>query len=316
MTRFGAPTTLPVIETTLPLPLYARGKVRDVYNLGDELLIAATDRLSAYDHVLPTPIPDKGRVLTQLSAHWFRQTRDLVPNHMVEVSEDEIARVLPQAARGDVYALAGRIMLVHKAERIDVECVVRGYLAGSAWEEYQHRGTVAGEPVATGLSLGAALPEPMFTPATKAVSGHDENITFAEMTRRVGATTAIAIRAASLALYRRAAEVAQQHGLILADTKFEFGRLHGELTLIDEVLTPDSSRYWDAAAYPSSLVAYDKQYVRDYLTRSAWDRASPPPGLPPAVVEATRARYLETYYRLTGQRLDEPTDPEGRRPWG
>ncbi len=303
MSRFESSTAVPVMETTLPLPLYARGKVRDVYTIGEDLLIVATDRLSAYDHVLPTPIPDKGRVLTQLSAYWFRQTRDLVPNHMVAVSDEDVVEALPQPARRDVRALAGRMMLVHKAARFDVECVVRGYLAGSAWEEYQRGGTVAGERLPAGLSLGAQLPDPLFTPATKASGGHDENITFAEMVRLVG-PAATAIREVSIALYIRAAAVARQHGLILADTKFEFGLLDGGLTLIDEALTPDSSRYWDGDAYPSSLVAYDKQYVRDYLTQCAWDRASPPPALPPAVVDATRTRYLETYYRLTGQRLD------------
>ncbi len=299
----NAPAT--VVETTLPLPVYARGKVRDVYALGDQLLIVATDRLSAYDHVLPTPIPDKGRVLTQLSAFWFQQTRDLVRNHMVAVEPDEMRDAMPVAMRRQLQEFTGRVMLVRKAARFDVECVVRGYLAGSAWEDYRRTGAVTGVALPRGLTQGAALPDPIFTPATKAAAGHDENITFEQMVHVIGAATSAAIREVSVALYHRAATYAQGRGLILADTKFEFGLLNGDVILIDEALTPDSSRYWDAEAYPHSLVAYDKQYVRDYLTQCGWDRTSAPPALPPEVVEATRERYLETFQRLTGHTLDE-----------
>lgn len=290
----------PIVETSLALPLYRRGKVRDVYTLGEDLLIVATDRLSAYDHVLPTPIPDKGRILTQLSAFWFDWMRDVISNHMVSVSSEDIAAVLPPTLSDRLQILEGRAMLVRKAVRFDVECVVRGYLTGSAWQEYQRAGTVAGLPLPGGLRDGDAFPEPIFTPATKAAYGHDETIAFAQMASLIGAATAAALREVSVALYVRAARHARRCGLILADTKFEFGLVDGVLTLIDEALTPDSSRYWDADAYPHSLVAYDKQYVRDYLAQSGWNREPPPPALPLEVVDATRRRYLETYRRLTG----------------
>ncbi len=303
MTSPSASVPTPLAGTDLPLPVHTRGKVRDVYTVGDFLFIVATDRLSAYDHVLPTPIPDKGRVLTQLSAFWFRQTGDLVPNHMVAVDVAELVGRLPPQARAWVDRLEGRVMLVRKAVRFDVECVVRGYLTGSGWVEYQETGAVASLPLPRGLHNGDALPEPIFTPATKAAHGHDENISFPQMAALVGSACATSLREASLALYARAARHARACGLILADTKFEFGVLDGQITLIDEALTPDSSRYWDADAYPASLVAYDKQYVRDYLTQCGWNRESAPPPLPMAVVDATRRRYLETYRRVTGSPL-------------
>ena len=303
-----------IAATTLPLPLYRRGKVRDVYEAGGNLLIVATDRISAYDHILATSIPDKGRVLTLLSAFWFERTRGIVPNHMLSVDVQQIARAVPPLASVPLSTLAGRSMLVRHCERIDVECVVRGYLAGSGWEEYRRSGAVAGIPLPAGLQQGSPLPEPMFTPATKAASGHDENITYAQVIDLVGAGAAEELRDASVALYTFAASHAAACGLILADTKFEFGRRDGHLVLIDEALTPDSSRYWDAAAYPQSLVAFDKQFVRDHLNAIGWNHEAPAPSLPASVVEATRARYIQTYRQLTGRELGEPSanGPEGR----
>ncbi|MDR7402283.1 MAG: phosphoribosylaminoimidazolesuccinocarboxamide synthase [Armatimonadota bacterium] len=286
-----------VRDTALPLPVYRRGKVRDLYDLGDRLLVVATDRISAFDHVLPTPIPDKGRVLTALSAFWCARL-DGVDHHVVAAAWDALVSAVPVLA--DHPELEGRTMLVDRCQRIDVECVVRGCLAGSAWEEYQRSGTVAGEPLPPGLRHGSLLPRPLFTPATKASVGHDENITYRDLAERVGPEVAAQLREASLHLYQQAARHARRCGLILADTKFEFGWRRGRLTLIDEVLTPDSSRYWDAAAYPDALVPVDKQYVRDYLVACGWDRSPPAPPLPPEVVAATRQRYWETYRRLTG----------------
>jgi phosphoribosylaminoimidazole-succinocarboxamide synthase len=292
-------------ETRLSLPLQTRGKVRDVYQVDpDRLLIVATDRLSAFDHVLPTPIPEKGRILTQLSAFWFSRTGALARNHMQSADVDEIARIVPalQDVRSDIYA--GRTMLVQRCDRIDVECVVRGYLTGSALEEYTATDTVAGIRLPAGLRNGDRLPEPIFTPATKAAHGHDQNITFEQMEEMLGAPTATRLRTISLALYEGAAQHAQARALILADTKFEFGWSDGELVLIDEALTPDSSRYWDAASYPQSLASFDKQYVRDYLNRIGWNHEPPAPELPAEVVEATRDRYRETYRRLTGEDVE------------
>lgn len=292
-----------VVETALSLPLYMRGKVRDVYAVeGHLLLIVATDRLSAFDCVLPTPIPDKGQILTQLSAFWFKHTADIIANHLVTADIREIVQQVPQVAESRE-VLAGRAMLVRRCERIDVECVVRGHITGSAWDEYRRVRAVAGVRLHEGLRNGDQLREPIFTPATKASTGHDQNITFPRMAELVGGVTAEALRKISLALYERAAQHARHCGLVLADTKFEFGRLNGQITLIDEALTPDSSRYWDAAAYPQSLVAFDKQFVRDYLNEIGWKHDPPAPPLPPEVVEATRERYLETYRRITGNDL-------------
>lgn len=294
-------------ESHLGLPLYTRGKVRDVYRVDPEtLLIVATDRLSAFDHVLPTPIPDKGTVLTQLSAFWFVRTGGLVRNHMRTAELDEITEAVPAVRAAPREVVAGRLMLVQRCERIDIECVVRGYLTGSAMDEYTMMGSVAGVPLPSGLRNGDRLPEPIFTPAAKAAHGHDQNITFARMESLLSAPTAARLRDMSLALYSFAAQHAQACGLILADTKFEFGRLGDEIVLIDEALTPDSSRYWDAASYPKSLVSFDKQYVRDYLNQIGWSHEPPEPALPDNVVEATRERYLKTYRRLTGQDIASP----------
>lgn len=294
-------------ETRLDLPLHTRGKVRDVYRVDPELLlIVATDRLSAFDHVLPTPIPGKGQILTQLSAFWFSRTDTITRNHLRSADVAEIAAIVPSLCevRPEIYA--GRTMLVRRCERIDVECVVRGYLTGSAMEEYAETGSVAGIHLPAGLRNGDRLPEPIFTPATKATHGHDQNITFAQMEEMLGARDAAHLRDVSLALYSFAAHQAQSRTLILADTKFEFGWSGGELVLIDEALTPDSSRYWDASSYPQSLASFDKQYVRDYLNRIGWNHEPPAPALPPAVVDATRGRYFETYRRLTGQGIAPP----------
>ena len=282
-----------VLETELDLPLFSRGKVRDTYELdGDRLLMVATDRLSAFDWVLPTGIPDRGRVLNQLSMFWFERTSDFQENHLLEAGE--------VGGRID-----GRSMVVRRARRLDFECVVRGYLAGSAWAEYRQSGTMAGEPLPPGLRESERLPEPLFTPATKAETGHDENITFGRMQSELGAGLAERIREASLRLYGFGRDHAEQSGLILADTKFEFGMVGDRLILIDEALTPDSSRYWDAATYQVGTApdSFDKQFVRDWLSGSGWDRDSPPPELPPDVVEQTRRRYLTAYERLTGEPL-------------
>jgi phosphoribosylaminoimidazole-succinocarboxamide synthase len=283
-------------ETHLGLPLFSRGKVRDTYALdGDRLLMVATDRISAFDWVLPTGIPDRGRVLNQLSAFWFERTRDVVENHMLAADAEELPA-----------ELAGRGMVVRRAKRIDFECVVRGYLAGSAWAEYRQSGTIAGEPLPEGLRQSEKLPEPIFTPATKADTGHDENITYERVRSELGDDLATRVRDASLRLYAEGASHAEARGLILADTKFEFGLVDDRLLLIDEALTPDSSRYWEAATYAvgSSPDSFDKQFIRDWLAeRSSWDRESLPPPLPEDVVEQTRERYLTAYERLTGRRL-------------
>ncbi len=291
-----------LVQAELPLPIHVRGKVRDVYISGDYLLMVASDRLSAFDHVLPTPVPDKGRVLTQLSAFWFAELADFVPHHMLTADVDAIAAMLPEVGTARE-TLRGRAMLVTRCARFDVECVVRGYLAGSAMEEYPRTGMVAGLTLPAGLRNGDRLPEPIFTPATKAAHGHDENISFDRMVALLGGEVAETLRAISLALYRRAAAHAEARGLILADTKFEFGQRDGRIVLIDEALTPDSSRFWDAMQYPASLVAFDKQYVRDYLNGIGWNHEPPAPHLPLDVVAATRERYLETYRRLTGREL-------------
>ena len=290
-----------MMETQLPLPRFSRGKVRDIYDLGVELLIVATDRLSAFDVVLPTGIPDKGRVLTALSAYWFDRLRGAVPTHFLTADAD----AFPSSLHPYRSALSGRSMIVRKLRRIDLECVVRGYLAGSAWKEYAATGCAAGVPLPGGLRNGDRLAEPIFTPATKADAGHDENITHAEMARRVGVALAGRLRETSLAIYRDAAARAEQCGLLLADTKFEFGLDGDRIVLIDEVLTPDSSRFWDVAAYAAtgSAESYDKQFVRDYLERAGWDKRPPAPELPPEVVAGTRARYLEAFRRITGRTL-------------
>jgi phosphoribosylaminoimidazole-succinocarboxamide synthase len=283
------------------LPLRARGKVRDVYDLGDDLLFVATDRISAFDWVLPDGIPDKGRVLTQLSAFWFAHVADLGPTHLVSLDVAGDPRIPARYHRG----LAGRAMIVRKAEVFPIECVVRGYLAGSGWKDYQRTGAVCGIRLPAGLSQAARLPEPIFTPATKAESGHDENIDLATVEARVGAADTGELRRRALALYRRGAEIAEARGIILADTKFEFGRREGRIILVDEALTPDSSRFWPADRYVpgQSPPSFDKQFVRDWLETTTWDKASPPPSLPDRVVEQTRARYVEALTRLSGRAL-------------
>jgi len=288
----------PLLQSDLPgIPLLFRGKVRDIYDLGDRLLLVATDRISAFDVVLPTGIPGKGALLTQLSAFWFEATRGLVPNHLVTARVEEFPEPLPRLAE----QLRSRAMLVRRAQRIDVECVVRGYLAGSAWAEYRKSGTVAGLHLPAGLRESERLPEPVFTPATKASSGHDQNISVAELRDQVGADLARKLEECSLALYRFAHERALARGIILADTKFEFGWLGGEVILIDEALTPDSSRFWSAADYRvgQSQPSFDKQYVRDWLEASGWNKEPPAPALPPEVVQRTAEKYREAYERLT-----------------
>ena len=292
----------PVTTTDLPLKVFARGKVRDTYELDDDrLLMVATDRISAFDHVLPNGIPDRGKVLTQLSIFWFSQTDFFQENHLVSGMVPD----LPAALRDRRDELAGRFMIVRKAKRIDFECVVRGYLAGSAWSEYQESQTLAGETMPPGLRQSEKLVTPVFSPATKAESGHDENISFKQMTKEIGDDLATKLKDASLELYRFAAELAGRRGLILADTKFEFGTINDELILIDEALTPDSSRLWEASTYVAgtSPDSYDKQFVRDWLTRSGWDKESEPPALPEDVVAQTRDRYLTAYQRLVGKPL-------------
>ncbi|MGC2422265.1 MAG: phosphoribosylaminoimidazolesuccinocarboxamide synthase [Candidatus Acidiferrales bacterium] len=291
-----------ISETDFPgLRLRGRGKVRDIYDLGDRLLIVATDRLSAFDVVLPTPIPDKGRVLTQLSLFWFEKLGDVAPHHVVSAS-NFTGELEPYAA-----ALEGRAMLVRRTDPVPIECVVRGYISGSGWKDYQRTGAICGIPLPAGLRESDALPEPIFTPSTKATTGHDENISFEETVSRIGRPLAERLRATSLALYRRAAEHAAARGIIIADTKFEFGLLGSDLIWIDEALTPDSSRFWPRAQYSpgSAQPSFDKQYVRDYLEQVGWNKQPPAPPLPPDVVEATRDKYRESYQRITGHALDE-----------
>jgi phosphoribosylaminoimidazole-succinocarboxamide synthase len=278
----------------------ARGKVRDIYDLGDKLLIVATDRLSAFDVILPTPIPDKGRVLTQLSFFWFKLLQDVVPNHILSGTE------FPAPFDNYQDELAGRSMVVRKTQPLLIECVVRGYLSGSGWKDYRTTGKICGISLPAGLRESDRLPEPLFTPATKAASGHDENISFERAASLMGKELAAKVRSISLEIYRRAAAYAEPRGIILADTKFEFGLLHGELIWIDEALTPDSSRFWPAAHYSPGgpQASFDKQFVRDYLERMQWPKTPPGPELPPEVVEATRAKYREAYRILVGRELD------------
>jgi len=275
-----------------------QGKVRDVYDIGDRLVIVATDRISAFDWVLPTPIPDKGRILTALTLFWLNWLK--VPNHLVSAQSSDF----PPPFRGPEFA--GRTMLVRKTEVVPIECVVRGYLAGSGWKDYRKTGAVCGVKLAAGMRECEALPEPIFTPSTKAETGHDENISFEEMVGTVGQGTANELRTKSLDVYRRAAEYARGKGVIIADTKFEWGRLpSGELILIDEVLTPDSSRFWPGDGYQPGRgqPSFDKQFVRDWLETTTWDKNSPPPAVPADVVDKTRAKYLEAMERLTGSGL-------------
>jgi len=286
-------------DLVLPgLNLFKKGKVRDVYDLGDSLLIVATDRISAFDYVLPSTIPDKGKVLTQLSKFWFEYTALVCPNHMITTDIDQY----PEEARRHAAVLDKRSMLVRKAQVIPVECVVRGYLAGLGWNEYRTKGTISGLRIPPGLGEADRLKKPIFTPSTKAEVGHDENISFKKMQKIAGADLAKKIREISFELYQKASLHAVSKGIIIADTKFEFGLRDGELVLVDEIFTPDSSRLWPLAGYTpgKSQPSLDKQFVRDYLLSTDWDRRSVPPPLPPEIVEQTRRRYLEIYGLLTG----------------
>ena len=293
-----------LLETDFPeLKLHASGKVRDVYFIdNDSLLFVATDRISAFDYVLATGIPHKGRVLTQLSLFWFDLLADLVPNHVITADVERY----PQALRKYADVLRGRSMQVQRAEMFPVECVVRGYISGSAWKEYTATGKVCGIELPAGLRESDAFPEPIFTPATKAVTGHDENISFEHMCRLVGDEPASQLRDISLKIYKKAAGYARQRGIIIADTKFEFGRTAKGITLADEVLTPDSSRFWPADKYTPgrSQESYDKQYVRDYLEQVRWNKQPPAPALPAEVARRTSEKYLEAYMQLTGRKLD------------
>ncbi len=291
-----------VYETNFPkLKLLHRGKVRDLYDLGEALLMVATDRISAFDVVMPTPIPDKGVVLTQMSLFWFDFLKELVPNHLLTAEVEAYPIEVQEYAE----ILRGRSMLVKKTQPLPVECIVRGYLAGSGLKEYRRSGTVCGIKLPPGLKEADRLPEPIFTPSTKAQEGHDVNITFEECARLIGQDLAEKVRELSLAIYQKAAAYAEERGIIIADTKFEFGLLEGELFLIDEVLTPDSSRFWPKEEYEPGRPqkSFDKQFLRDWLEEIGWNKTPPAPELPQEIVEKTRARYLEALKRLTGKEL-------------
>jgi phosphoribosylaminoimidazole-succinocarboxamide synthase len=311
----GDPLRSPVIPE---LTLLRSGKVRDIYEVDpDRLLIVATDRISAFDCILPTAIPHKGRVLTQLSRFWFDRFAGIVQNHLITADVDQFpaelrAKLSPSSASSVASApderLNGRAMLVRRADVIPFECVVRGYLAGSGWKDYRQSGTLCGHRLPEGLVESSKLPEPIFTPATKAERGHDINVTITHMSTVLGSELTKALEAVSLRLYREAALYAETRGIIICDTKFEFGLRNGELILVDEILTPDSSRFWPRAAYApgKSQPSFDKQYVRDYIETLDWNKQPPAPALPPEVVEATSAKYLEAFYLITGQDLRSP----------
>ncbi len=292
-------STSVVLESSLPGLPVRRGKVRDIFDLGDRLLLVSSDRISAFDWVLPSGIPSKGCILTQIAKFWFDLLEE--PNHLL--STDVAEMDLPQDA--DLQSLAGRSTLVKKTEVVPIECVVRGYLAGSGWKEYQQSGTVCGIELPAGLTESAQLPEPIFTPSTKAETGHDENISFEQMVESVGTEVSEELRRRSLDIFSQGTEYAKQRGLIIADTKFEFGRLGDQIILIDEVLTPDSSRFWPADQYEPGhgQPSFDKQFVRDWLSATDWDKNSPPPALPDDIVAKTREKYVEAYERLTGKQF-------------
>ncbi|HEY1984799.1 MAG TPA: phosphoribosylaminoimidazolesuccinocarboxamide synthase [Terracidiphilus sp.] len=284
------------------IPLIGRGKVRDLYAIDDALLLVASDRISAFDHVLGTGIPGKGKILTQISLFWFDLLSEIVPNHLIATDVHDF----PAALHPFADQLEGRSMLVKRAEMFPVECVARGYLAGSGWKDYRSSGAVCGIQLPAGLDDGSRLPEPLFTPATKSQDGaHDENISYTAIESEIGAADAAELRRLTLAIYARAAAHAESCGLILADTKFEFGRVNGKIVLADEVLTPDSSRFWDAQAWKpgGAQPSFDKQFVRDYLESIRWNKQAPAPSLPPDVVERTQAKYLEAFHKLTGRHL-------------
>ncbi len=297
------------MKTSLPLPLFIKGKVRDTYELGNRLLIIATDRISTFDIVLPDAIPDKGSVLNQLSAFWFEKTKNLLPNHLIEVVNDTktLDKYLPAGKRFPYPSyLAGRSMIVKKAKLIPIEWVMRAYLSGSAWEEYRKSGTISGMPMPRGLKESQELPETLFTPTTKAETGHDMPITMDDVKNKIGSTLTGEMKEKSLAVYNYARKYALDKGIIIADTKMEFGLDDGKLILIDEVLTPDSSRFWDAEKYKvgQSQPSYDKQPVRDWLVEMGWNKEPPAPRLTRKVIEETTARYREAYRRLTGKQLN------------
>jgi len=295
----------PVVLTTdfKNLKLLSRGKVRDIYDFGDMLLIVATDRISAFDLVLPEGIPYKGKVLSQMSAYWFEVMRGLTPHHLISIDTEDF----PSGSRNYQNGLKGRSMLVRKATPLPVECVVRGYLAGSGWKEYQQSGSICGIPIKVGLKESSQLKEPLFTPATKAERGeHDQNITMEKVKEMVGEELADRLKELSLALYRKGSEMARAKGIIISDTKFEFGLSNGELILIDEVLTPDSSRFWPEDEYETGRAqkSFDKQFVRDYLLSLKWDKKPPAPHLPEEIIKKTSERYLEAFRRLTERELE------------
>jgi phosphoribosylaminoimidazole-succinocarboxamide synthase len=307
-------TSVAMSETNLPLDLVRRGKVRDVYAVdADHLLLVTTDRVSAFDVVMHEAIPSKGAVLTQMTAWWLAQLSSRVPNHMVSADIDDIVRRVPSLASHHGM-LAGRSMLCLRAEVVPIECVIRGYLSGSAWKEYDEHGTLAGEPLPAGLRESDRLDSPIFSPATKAESGHDENITIAQVRREVGDATAVKLEQLARTIYEFGRDVAAKHGIIVADTKFEFGWRDGQLLLIDEVLTPDSSRFWSVGDYAPGRgqASFDKQPLRDWLNgeRKAgrWNGEAPPPTLPPHIIEATSVRYCEAYRRITGTAFSLPSD--------
>ena len=283
------------------LPLLRRGKVRDVYDLGEKLLIVASDRLSAFDVILPTPIPDKGKILNKAALFWFDRTKDIVPNHLITADFQEIARALPSGVKLSPW-FDGRMMLVRKAERVDAECVARAYLAGSGWKEYKAAGMIAGHALPAGLQEASRLPSPIFTPATKADEGHDENITRERLAELVGRELAVTLEKLTLQVFDAASRHLDARGLILADTKFEFGFIDGRLHLIDEILTPDSSRVWEKSAWTPGRTpdGFDKQFVRDWLERSGWDKRPPAPELPADVVDGTLGRYRDFLRKVTG----------------
>jgi len=290
-----------VTEAKLPFKEFKKGKVRDIYDVGENLLLIVTDRISAFDWVLPEAIPHKGICLTQISAFWFDYFKDLVPNHMISASIDEFPEEF-QTHRQDLF---GRSMLVKKAKVLPIECIVRGYISGSAWKSYQKDQTVCGIKLPSGMKESDQFEEPLFTPSTKAETGHDENISFEEMVNIIGKEDAEKLRDLSLTIYKKAAAYAREKGIIIADTKFEFGKIDDQIILVDEVLTPDSSRFWPADSYTpgKSQESFDKQFVRDYLSSTNWDKNSNPPNLPDYVVQGTEQRYLEAYERLTDTKL-------------
>ena len=302
--KIGVTATMPVLTTTnLPgITLRARGKVRDVYSIGeDRLLIIATDRISAFDYILATGIPDKGRVLTAMSLFWFDFLKDVTPNHLISANVDEYPNELHQFRD----QLEGRSMLVHRANMVDVECVARGYISGSGWKDYKRTGSICGIALPAGLRESDKLPEPIFTPATKAHTGHDENVSFDLVASQIGLDLTNRLRDLTLAIYRKASDYAATKGIILADTKFEFGFVGEQLLLGDEVLTPDSSRFWPAATYApgGAQPSYDKQFVRDYLESIQWNKQPPAPALPDEIAQHTSEKYKQAYRELTGRSL-------------